>query len=94
MLEIQFRAYPPIYWVLSLLLQVLQKNIFSVNEVDPGDPFQFTFLLKALEGYPNWPEDVSPDFIFQDVNPSNLDSFLCRGATLGFCLLPQPMHLD
>ena len=58
-----------------------------------GTLIQFTFLLKALEGYPNWLEDVSPDLIFQDVNPSHLDSFLCRGATLGFCLLLQPLHL-
>ena len=76
MLEIQFRAYPPIYWVLSLLLQVLQKNIFSVNEVDPGDPFQFTFLLKALEDCLNWSEDVSPDFMFQDETPLATESTL------------------
>ena len=76
MLEIQFGTYPPIYWVLSLLLQALQLNIFSGNGFTPEDPFQFTFLLKALEYCPYWPEDVSPDLIFQDVNQSNLDSFL------------------
>ena len=70
------------------------KTSFSVNEVAPGDPFQFTFLLKALEGYSNWLEDESPDLMFQDVNPSKLNSILCRGASLGFCLLRQTLNMD